>query len=336
MAVANVTARMYNTKPVKEAMQLIMSSIYTVLGISNPVVATRNNAAEVEDIAQRDVTGANDMEAREKKNSEDPDDISGPQNANSGEDEDGQEHPWEGFESGSGSDVDSESDEFSRYDVLIGGSSDEDTAEDLNHTKTTRPSLDTKTLKRSNSPSISVSQSSRSSSPPPRPKKSSKQSQPTSTKPSSTFLPTLMGGYWSGSETATDDEEVAPAPRKNRRGQQARRAIWEKKYGVKAKHLQGQAPIKNRDKDWDSKRGAQGTADRGPRRGRGGSRGGGAVFGRNTARSTGENAVPVKPRARGMGRKDDTGPLHPSWEAAKKAKEAKKPVAFEGKKVVFD
>jgi hypothetical protein len=37
-----------------------------------------------------------------------------------------------------------------------------------------------------------------------------------------------------------------------------------------------------------------------------------------------------------MGKKDDAGTLHPSWEAAKKAKEAKQTAAFQGKKVVFE
>ena len=34
--------------------------------------------------------------------------------------------------------------------------------------------------------------------------------------------------------------------------------------------------------------------------------------------------------------KKDEGPLHPSWEAARKAKEAKTNVTFQGKKVKFD
>jgi hypothetical protein len=37
-----------------------------------------------------------------------------------------------------------------------------------------------------------------------------------------------------------------------------------------------------------------------------------------------------------MGRKDDVGVLHPSWQAAKKAKEAKKTATFQGKRVTFD
>ncbi|KAH8930132.1 Bud-site selection protein [Atractiella rhizophila] len=64
-------------------------------------------------------------------------------------------------------------------------------------------------------------------------------------KGSSMFLPSLMAGYtsgdgrdgdyeFSGEEDFEDDDKPE---RKNRRGQRARRAIWEKKYGRGAKHL---------------------------------------------------------------------------------------------------
>jgi hypothetical protein len=50
-------------------------------------------------------------------------------------------------------------------------------------------------------------------------------------------------------------------------------------------------------------------------------------------RGTGENAVAVAEKR--PGRKDDAGLLHPSWEAAKRAKEAKAAATFQGTKVVF-
>jgi hypothetical protein len=161
-------------------------------------------------------------------------------------------------------------------------------------------------------------------------------------KAGSQFLPTLMGGYWSGSEEeASDIEDDAPKPRKNRPGQQARRAIWEKKFGAQAKHLkEGAANGKNgRDADWDTKRGARGADDRGPRgrgdRGRGGARGG--FGGGRGARMTGENTAPLGERmAPVKPKRDDVGVLHPSWQAAKKAKEQKTMAQFQGKKVVFD
>ena len=164
-----------------------------------------------------------------------------------------------------------------------------------------------------------------------------------------TFLPSLIGGYWSGSESAPeDDNSSAIKTPKNRRGQQERRAIWEKKYGRGAKHLQGQpqARQQNRDDGWDARRGASdGREKRG--RGRDGMRGErGAMssgLSREFASGANEEMVSGK-RTSGRGgkvegkRKRDDGPLHPSWEAKKKAKEkaGSGVVAFQGKKVVFD
>ena len=118
----------------------------------------------------------------------------------------------------------------------------------------------------------------------------------------------------------------------------ARRAIWEKKYGEKANHIKScKAPV-GKGKD-DGKRG---TKDSSGRQGRGGLSGRGGRGGmetgrtRNYDRATGENAIAIEPKKRGMGKKDDVGVLHPSWQAAKKAKEAKKMATFQGKKVTFD
>ena len=163
---------------------------------------------------------------------------------------------------------------------------------------------------------------------PPAKKPATSTAKPTKTlKPTdSTFLPSLMGGYISGSESASDLDE-APV-RKNRRGQRARQATWEKKYGEKAKHL---VEPKGRDAGWDMKRGAVGGGDgkpwkrgiRNPLADRG--KGSGA----NDTRLGGP---PKKERVR-----DDVGTLHPSWEARRLAKEKEKMSApFEGKKITFD
>ncbi|KAL6875227.1 Bud-site selection protein [Trichoderma novae-zelandiae] len=153
----------------------------------------------------------------------------------------------------------------------------------------------------------------------------------------STFLPTLMGGYISGSESASDIE----APPKKRRGQRARRAIWEKKYGAKAKHLQEAAAKGGRDAGWDMKRGAVGPEDQA----RGKWRKGGRLPGRPAAGIDARGHSQGRGNDGGQGmaapaakptKKDNEGPLHPSWEARKKAKEAQKNVAFAGQKVVFD
>lgn len=162
------------------------------------------------------------------------------------------------------------------------------------------------------------------------------------------FLPSLMGGYVSGSESDASDVDVAPAARKNRRGQRARQAIWEKKFKEKAKHLEKQASSSSgRDAGWDLKRGAV-------EGGSGSSRtpwkqGIKTPFEKKTAANphhhheeAGAGETQPRPQQQQQRnrklptKKDDEGPLHPSWEARKKAKEAQQTAAFQGKRVVFD
>jgi hypothetical protein len=164
--------------------------------------------------------------------------------------------------------------------------------------------------------------------PPPAKKGSASNKAKLSRPTDSTFLPTLMGGYISGSESASD-VDLAP-PRKNRRGQRARQKIWEKKYGEKAKHLE--KPAKGRDAGWDLKRGAvDGDSKpwkRGIRNPLLDKKGSKVDDGQQTAPPRREPA----PRIR-----DDSGPLHPSWEAKRLAKEKERLTApFEGKKITFD
>lgn len=153
----------------------------------------------------------------------------------------------------------------------------------------------------------------------------------------SAFIPALShAAYFSGSESEASDLDVDAAPRKNRRGQRARQKLAELKYGQKAKHLEKA----QRSATFDPKRGAVSGTDKRQRRGK--------PLGRGPQQSGG-NAEPLgersdkKDRKMGVGAKrDDKGELHPSWQAAKKAKESKKlkidlsgskPA---GKKVVFD
>lgn len=162
------------------------------------------------------------------------------------------------------------------------------------------------------------------------------------TKPSdSTFLPALShAAYISGSESEASD--LDEAPRKNRRGQRARQKLAEKKYGAKAKHLEKQA----RKQGWDAKRGAVDTNPRDKRAARAGRTGG------RGPQQSGGNSEPLGERKGAAGKKegsgtsgnkrDDKGALHPSWQAAKMAKESKKlkidtkGQGAAGKKVVFD
>lgn len=59
---------------------------------------------------------------------------------------------------------------------------------------------------------------------------------------SSAFLPSLAAGFTAGDSDASDHDDITfeatDGLRKNRRGQRARRAIAERKYGKRAKHLQ--------------------------------------------------------------------------------------------------
>ncbi|KAK4150569.1 Bud-site selection protein [Chaetomidium leptoderma] len=143
----------------------------------------------------------------------------------------------------------------------------------------------------------------------------------------STFLPSLMGGYVSGSESASD-VDVAPAERKNRRGQRARQAIWEKKFGEKAKHLQ--QPPKARDSGWDLKRGAVDGDSRPWKRGI-----------RNPlmdrSKGSGANGMELETPKPAPRVRDDEGKLHPSWEARRLAKAKEQLTApYQGKKITFD
>ena len=140
-----------------------------------------------------------------------------------------------------------------------------------------------------------------------------------------TFLPSLtMGGYISGSDSEPNASDEAAANiqlRKNRRGQRARQAIWEKKYGAKAKHVVRQA--NGRDAGWDTRRGA--VESGAPGKGKFGK----GVERKQGGRPGGKSAVAPEKKA-------GSEKLHPSWEAAKKAKEGKKMMAFTGKKIVFN
>ncbi|GAB1316028.1 hypothetical protein MFIFM68171_06238 [Madurella fahalii] len=143
----------------------------------------------------------------------------------------------------------------------------------------------------------------------------------------STFLPTLMGGYISGSESEASDIDVAP-PRKNRRGQRARQAIWEKKYKEQAKHLQKQA-AKGRDAGWDLKRGAVDGDSKPWKRG---------IRNPLLDRSKGSGSAQPPPKREPPKRtRDDSGPLHPSWEAKRLARERERMTApYQGRKITFD
>lgn len=178
--------------------------------------------------------------------------------------------------------------------------------------------------------------SSSTKSPPPKKKKSSTAKPPPTQPGTSTFLPSLMGGYFSNSDSEASDIDIAPPTKKNRRGQRARQAIWEKKFKAEAKHLKkqqqgGGSGKGGRDAGWDMKRGAVGAGDGKPWK-----RGIRNPLASSGAETTGANMEAVAERKPKVPKRDDTGTLHPSWEAKKKAKEAQGIVAFQGKKTTFE
>jgi hypothetical protein len=153
---------------------------------------------------------------------------------------------------------------------------------------------------------------------PKRKSKKAKSSKDSGRPTDSTFLPSLMGGYISGSESASD-VDIEP-PRKNRRGQRARQAIWEKKYKAEAKHLS-----KPQKATWDPKRGAV-EGKRTPWKA--------GVKNPFAATAAAEEQRPPPKKRETM--EDKPGPLHPSWEAKKKAQEKQQTAAFAGTKIRFD
>lgn len=168
--------------------------------------------------------------------------------------------------------------------------------------------------------------------PPPKAPKRAK-SASTTLKPTQYALPTLMGGYISDSQSEASDIDVAPT-RKNRRGQRARQAIAEKKFKDQAKHLAKQQQG-GRDDGWDMKRGAVAAGNpwkKGVKMSFGDKSGGDKGEGDGAEGGEGWR----ERKAKAMRKKDDEGPLHASWEAAKKAKEVQETAKFAGTRVVFD
>lgn len=325
----NVESGMWNDKKVKEAMANVVRGTYISMGIPMPVPGGKSK--DKREPKQGILKGVDRPPVLDLDDEEDVK-VDG-------------EPAWEGFDSPADdeedSDVDMDDETISRYDDLIAGSSDEESfdEETIAKLRAVKPRL---SLSISPEPEGDDSEASDSDSdnselaPPSKvaKTKSSKKTKDAAAPTKDTFLPNLMGGYFSGSESASEIEDDAGPPiRKNRRGQAARRAIWEKKYGASATHIvSGAEPVgkkKSRDDGWDARKGAvDGSGNRRDRRA-GGERG-------RKAGATGTNSEPVAAKRRVETKKDDVGVLHPSWQAAKKAKEEKATAKFQGKKVTFD
>ncbi|KAI1153301.1 Bud-site selection protein [Nemania diffusa] len=394
-ALHNITSALCNRKQVKDVVEEAIMGTCMALRVPMPekrnksrskdrtTTTTTNNPRTTKD-EQADERGDLDSPADdESEDAEEPEFEEPPllkRKIEKNEDEDdlesdtgpkASESPeFEGF-----SDSDAEEKMFSKYDELVGGSSDEednsDEDDDGDEDTSDRADSRSKSFRKLALDDISLS-SEASDNPddseddalaPPSKKAKARAVKPVSFNPgNSTFLPSLMGGYISGSESASD-VDVAPPARKNRRGQRARQAIWDKKYGEKAKHHQKEGD--SRDSGWDMKRGAVGGDGDTSKPWKKGIRN---PFEKNNVhpdrqrqlqgesdrqakgkepRDTRERREPrhqdrsqssqaEQPKPKPPPSRDDTGSLHPSWAAAKKAKEGVQKVEFLGKKVKFD
>lgn len=313
-AEANILARLFKSNPVKNAMPNLLADIRRLLGVNE----APTGKSGMKEAAQKEKSKKPKSESESESEAESTVPLKKAEKKKSTKDAEQDSQPEDGVSGSEGEGFNS--DELEQFGSRLApgsGSEDESESEDADESGGLGPDDISDSVSRGSSPEFSAEDS-----PPPKKAKASKGSAAPAKE--TTFLPSLMmGGYWSGSEEASDDEAAAPK-RKNRMGQQARRALWEKKYGAGANHVQKeqQQQKRNRDSGWDTKRGA--TAG-----GRGGF--GGRQQNRYEGGSGFTGGQSNKPKAPPK----DEGPLHPSWEAKRKQKE-QTTAAFAGKKVVFD
>lgn len=305
-AEANVIARLFKSNPVKKELPPIISSLRATFGLDDaPQTATKQNDKERK-TKDKSADSEGDVSESESDASESDASRSAKHQAVDGDI--------------SMDDASVVSAEYSRFNGRL-ASSDEDSASDVSHEEVS-PRKRYDVAEAMSLSSESPSRSSSESPPPSKSKGRKKIKQPKDT----TFLPSLMAGYWSGSESA-EDVDVAPKKRKNRMGQKARRALWEKKYGQNANHIRKEKEKNksNRDQGWDLRRGATDeSGDRGRKpKGR-------KSESKSKPQGSDDASKPTKAPAK------EEKPLHPSWEAARKAKEKSTQATFQGKKITFD
>ncbi|KAJ5215976.1 uncharacterized protein N7498_002383 [Penicillium cinerascens] len=333
-AEANILARLFKSTPVKNVVPNILVEIRKLLGVDETPTGKQGKAEAKK--------GAGSEEKPTRRKAEESESVSGsedeqPKRPSTTRDSERDSRPEDDMDVSG--DEGSGSDDFAEFDARLAPGSDSEGEEDSDADVPAR----SRALADDISDSVSRSPSpvySAADSPPPKKTKASKGSDAPAQ--STTFLPSLMmGGYWSGSEEASEGEEAAAPKRKNRMGQQARRALWEKKYGAGANHVQKEMKQQKRSRDsgWDTRKGATD----GGRGGRHGERGGFGDRGlqdrpHNIHNNHGGHQSGSGPGQGGRpkGPPKDEGPLHPSWEAKRKLKEQAATATFQGKKVTFD
>lgn len=355
-AEANVTARLFKSNPVQNALPEILNDIRTLLGVDETSTKKQPQKKADQKPNQKDHSteeAANELESK-------PDEVS----SKRAKDEKSKAEYLNDINMDDVSD--GESMDLSNFDARLASASDGSDSDDddsfpqkpaLQSNKTTSKISDDISISSSAEEALSVSEysepepESESDSPPPLTKsKSPKLDTKITDKPKdTTFLPSLMmGGYWSGSDSEPEeDDEVAAAAigsgkpaRKNRMGQQARRALWEKKFGARARHIQEEQQKKgsrnnNKNSGWDARRGATDDNDNRPRWGSAAA-GRRPYTGSSSRNGDGGEQDVRKENAVAANKKKAYDGLHPSWEAARKAKQEKAQASFQGKKITFD
>ncbi|KAF6823600.1 cellular morphogenesis protein [Colletotrichum plurivorum] len=365
-ALHNVTSGLFNRVHVKEAVDKAVRAVCMILNVPLPdkkkrARKTADNDREETDEKPRAAKETKKQEAKEVsvetggENSLDEMDFDVPTRNHSTKvddiedddiDQDEQEMALEKMEAmlGGSDEEDGSIDEDlkAKYQALLDEVPEGDTAddesnsdgsdveddEDMGDLEDEDEGMDSDRRRRIDAANVSLSPS-----PPPaaRKAKAARAQKASDKSGQTTFLPSLMGGYISNSESEASDLDLAPP--KKRLGQKQRQAIWEKKYGSQANHVKKQSQQqrgKGRDSGWDMRKGAVEGDDRGGKpwkRGVSNPLGGSSKEGDRQPQPSFQKRTPAK--------KDDEGPLHPSWEARKKAKEMQTTAAFQGTKITF-
>ena len=354
-AEARVVARLMGSAPVRECTDGIVERVMDVLGLEKVVVG-REKGVKLGNLKGKDgkagqaqltdlTRGEDDEWSGSESDAED--EMDRDDGINRGEDMMAQNLAQH---EPNGSDVDmDDSSDFSGFSARIASSSANSAASDSDSDASNEENLIRKRkTELKHTPNFSIqSQAPLSLSPSPEPETKTKPKPPSST--TTAFLPSLMmGGYYSGSSSGGSDIEDTTnnKQRKNRRGQRARQKIAEMKFGAAAKHVAKQKNGGQRNAGWDPKRGA--TVDRnGNGNGKFNAKGrlriargaeGGKVA---AAGATGANGDILGSRKRDGVNAGD-GPMHPSWEAARKRKEQGSRISIDtkgggvGRKITFD
>ena len=343
-AEANVVGRLMNSNPLKECLPGVVDSILDVLGLAK--APEKNNSIGHSSQSVTKTTGRlKSVKINELTRAEDDEWSGAESEAEDGMSLDDPSDPHDGIERDVFNDSENEEfqenvdwgSEFSGFSERIAASSEDESEGGLLDMELP-VGRKMKALKQeelegrlTRQIEISTSLGSPSLSPPESPKFKAKKKSKVKAPSSTAFLPSLMmGGYYSGSESASDIEEERNKARKNRRGQRARQKIAEAKFGAAAKHIAKQNAGQNA--GWDPKRGA--TDGNFNSKGR-------MKIGRplNTKGPTGANGDTLGARKKEVVKE---GPMHPSWEAARKRKQQVSKISINpagvgmGKKTTFE